>query len=167
MRGILVSTLILVSSTARAETFVHVRSEQTEVRSWLSEGYERSATFRALVDEIDRRPGIVYIEGATSVPHELDGALLHAVAGSREWPLLRVIVRLSLSRTMGITTLAHELQHVAEVLRAVRMADASDMSALFASIDQTHRNGSKLFETREAQLVALRVRDELDHNPKR
>jgi hypothetical protein len=167
MRAILVGALILVSSAAGAEPFEHVRSEQAAVRSWLAEGYQRSITFRALVDEIDGLPGIVYIEATVAVPHGLDGALLHTVAGSSDLRLLRVLVRLSLSRTMGITTLAHELQHVVELLRAGQTADSSAISALFTSIDETPGSGSSHFETREAKLVATRVRDELGHKSKR
>jgi hypothetical protein len=155
------------SSTAGAETFGHVRSEQATVRSWLTEGYERSATFRALVDEIDGLHGIVYIDGMAAVPAGLDAALLHTVAGSRELPILRIVVRFSLSRTVGIATLAHELQHVAEVLRAGQTTDSSAMTVLFRAIDETHGVGSGRFETQEARQVAARVRNELRLNPRR
>ena len=167
MRGILVGALIFVSSPAGAHTFAHVRSEQASVRAWLAEGYERSPTFRALVDEIDSLPGVVYIEATVAVPRGLNGALLHSVAGSPEQPLLRVLVRFSLSRDMAISTLGHELQHVAEVLRAGTTADASAMTALFASLDETHAIGSSHFETLDAQRVAVRVREELARNPRR
>ena len=167
MRGILVFALLLTASAVAAEPVRHVRSQQPAVREWIAEGYERSATFKALVDEIDGLPGIVYIDAMATNSRGLDGALLHAVAGSRELPLLRVLVRLNLSRAIGIVTIAHELQHVAEILRAGQTADSSAMTALFASIDKTHNTGSTGFETREAQLVGVRVRDELGRNPRR
>ena len=167
MRGILACALLFISSAAGAETFGHVRSEQAPVRQWLTEGYERSPTFKSLVDEIDRLPGIVYSEATTRVPSGLDAALLHTVAGSRKLPMLRVVVRFSLSRTIGIATLAHELQHVAEVLRAGQTADSSAMTALFRAIDETHGVGSGQFETQEAREVAVRVRDELRVHPRR
>jgi hypothetical protein len=168
MGGILACALLLVSSAAAAGTFQHVRSEQASVRAWLADGYERSATFKALVDEIDRLPGIVYIEATIAVPRGLNAALLHTVTGSREMPLLRVLVRLDLARAVGIATLAHELQHVAEVLRAGQTADSSAMTALFNAIDDGgHRSNSPRFETREAQQVEVRVRDELQSIAKR
>jgi len=168
MRGIIACFLIVGSTPAGAEEpFSHVRSEQAAVRSWLAEGYERSATFRALVDEIDRRPGIVYIEATNNVPHQLDGALVHNISGSRELPMLRVIVRASLDRVDGITTLAHEMQHVVEVLRAGKTTDGAAMSELFAAINGTHRNGSTLYETAEARSIAQRVRGELSRTRRR
>jgi len=164
MRGILVSVLLLAASPAAAAPFAHVRSEDAAVQSWLADGYARSATFRALVDEIDGLPGIVYIEATVAVPLGLDGALLHSVAGSRDLPLLRVLVRWSLSRATGIATIAHELQHVAEVLRAGQTADSAAISALFGSIGETRSTGSRHFETADAKRVTRRVLDELDHN---
>lgn len=167
MRGILVWAAVLCSSPATAATFEHVRSAQAPIRAWIVEGYERSETFRALVDEIEALPGIVYIDATVAMPHGLDGALLHVVAGSRDLPLLRVVLRLSLNRTGGIATLAHELQHVAEVLRAGQTADSSAMAALFASIDEADRNGSSHFETQAARQVTARVLDELRLSPRR
>jgi len=167
MRGILVCALVLVASAADAEVFAHVRSGQPAIRGWLAEGYERSATFKALVDEIDTLPGIVYIETGTVMRPGLDGALLHTVAGSRESPLLRVVVRWSLTRATGIATIAHELQHVVEVLRAGEVTDSSAMTALFESIGKTQPRGASQFETEAAREVTLRVLDELAQRSKR
>jgi hypothetical protein len=161
MRGALVWTLIVFSSPSPATAFDHVRSDQAVIRAWIDQGYRQSATFKALVDEVDGLPGIVYIDATVAVPRGLDGALLHRVAGSRELPILRVQLRWNLSVAEGIATLAHELQHVAEVLRAGRTLDSSGMSALFASIDAAHVTGSSHFETEEARQVTVRVRSEL------
>lgn len=167
MCGTIVWLLVLSSSAAPPTPFGHVRSDQASIRTWIAEGYEQSTTFRALVDEIDRLPGIVYIEGTLAIPHGLDGALLHSVAGSRELPLLRIQLRLSLSRAVGIATLAHELQHVMEVLRGGRMSDASAMAALFAALDEAHDRGAAHFETEEARQVTARVLHELGQNSRR
>jgi hypothetical protein len=56
---------------------------------------------------------------------------------------------------------------VVELLRAGQTADSSAISALFNSIDETPGSGSSHFETREAKLVATRVRDELGRKSKR
>jgi hypothetical protein len=161
MRGALAWALIVFSSPSPAAAFDHVRSEQAVIRAWIADGYSQSATFKALVDEVEGLPGIVYIDATVALPRGLDGALLHRVAGSRDLPILRVQLRWNLSPAEGIATLAHELQHVAEVLRAGQTLDASGMSALFASIDRSHVTGSSRFETEEARQVTTRVRDEL------
>jgi len=161
MRGALVWASIVCSSPSPAAAFDHVRSEQAVIRGWIAEGYSRSATFKALVDEVDGLPGIVYIDATVAVPRGLDGALVHSVAGSRALPILRVQLRWNLSTAEGIATLAHELQHVVEVLRAGATLDSSGMSALFASIDTGHASGSARFETEDARQVTARVRNEL------
>jgi len=161
MRGAFVWALVVFSSPSPAAAFDHVRSEQAVIRAWIVEGYSQSATFKKLVDEVEGLPGIVYLDATVAVPRGLDGALLHRVAGSRSLPILRVQLRWNLSPAEGIATLAHELQHVAEVLRGAQTLDSSAMSALFTSIDRAHVVGSSRFETEEARQVTTRVRDEL------
>jgi hypothetical protein len=166
MARYLAFVVILGVLPAEPATFAHVRSEQAPIRKWIGEGYDQSTTFRALVDEIDGLPGIVYIDATVAVPHGLDGALLHVVSGSSALPLLRVVLRTNLSRAEGIATLAHELQHVAKLLRSGRTGDSSAVTALFLSLDRAHDTGSSRFETEEARRVAVRVRDELDRSRK-
>ena len=166
MRGAFVWALVVFSSPSPAAAFDHVRSEQAVIRAWIVEGYSQSATFKKLVDEVEGLPGIVYLDATVAVPRGLDGALLHRVAGSRSLPILRVQLRWNLSPAEGIATLAHELQHVAEVLRAGQTGDSSAMTALFASLDEAHSNGASRFETQEARQVAARVLSELRRSPK-
>jgi hypothetical protein len=161
MRGLLALVLILWTSPVECATVDHVRSEQARVRAWIVEGYDQSPTFRALIDEIEGLTGIVYIDETIATPRGLDGALLHWVTGTSEMPLLRVVLRQGLSRVKGISTLAHELQHVAEFLRRARTADAETMTAVFSSIDTGPTGGSSRFETEEARRVTARVTDEL------
>jgi hypothetical protein len=167
MRGAFVWALIVFSSPSPAAAFDHVRSDQAVIRAWIAEGYSQSATFKALVDEVEGLPGIVYIDATVAVPRGLDGALLHRVVGSRDLPILRVQLRWNLSTAEGIATMAHELQHVAEVLRVGQALDSSRMSALFAAIDTAHDAGSSRFETEEARQVTTRVRDELGRRRQR
>lgn len=167
MRGFLALVLILWVSPVECATFAHVRSEQAPVRAWIAEGYDQSPTFRALVDEIEGLMAIVYVDATVATPRGLNGALLHWVTGTSDLPLLRVVLRQGLSRVMGIATLAHELQHVAEFLRSALTADAETMTAVFLSIDRGHTSGSSQFETEEARQVTKRVRDELGRSRKR
>ena len=105
------------------------RRPRKEAAKCVEHSYGQSASFKALVDEVEGLPGIVYIDATVAVPRGLDGALLHRVAGSRDLPILRVQLRWNLSAAEGISTLAHELQHVAEVLRTGQTLDCSGMSA--------------------------------------
>jgi hypothetical protein len=148
------------ASRAVAAAFRHVRSAEADVREILTAGYERSLTFKALVDEIESLPGIVYIDKTIALSRGLDGALLLAAAGSRELPILRVLIRANLSGDYRIANLAHELQHVAEVLRA-GAATSDGMSRLFASLDEPDRRPGSRFETAAAQAITEQVLKEL------
>jgi hypothetical protein len=155
----------LAASRATASDFLHVRSGDASIRDLLHSGYDHSPTFRALVDEIESRRGIVYIEQAVKLSRGMDGALLHAVAGSREMPFLRVLLKTNLARDYGLAVLAHELQHVVEVLRAGPPKDAAAIAALFAALD--HQTDDSKFETEDARAITSRVLDELQAGGRR
>jgi hypothetical protein len=142
--------------------FIHVRSDDASIRALLRSGYERSPTFRAVVDDVESRPGIVYIEQAVKLSRAMDGALLHTIAGSREMPLLRVLLKTNLAPDYAIAVLAHELQHVVEVLRAGPPKDAAAIAALFASLD--HQTADSTFETEDARATTSLVLSELRAN---
>ncbi len=151
--------LMLAPARAAAAGFDHVRSEDAYVRALLDSGYARSATFKALVDELDSRPGIVYIVQAVALSRGMDGALLHAVAGSPEIPMFRVLLKTNLGRDYAVAVLAHELQHVLEVLRAGRPMDSAAMAEFFAALDDQAADSK--FETEDARAITSRVLDEL------
>ena len=151
---------------ATAPDFGHVRSAQADVGELLTAGYERSVTFKALVDEIESLPGIVYIEKTIALSRGLNGALLLAAAGSRELPILRVLIRANLSGDYRIANLAHELEHVVEVLRA-GATTSGEMSRLFASLDEPDRRPGPRFETAAAQEITEQVLKELGRRVRR
>ena len=144
-----------------AGVFRHVRSEDAKIRTLLAAGYDQSATFKQLVDEIDAGPGIVYISHAVKLAGGIEGALLHGVAGSPELPVLRVLLKTNLGRSHAIATIAHELQHVVEVLRAGPPRDGTAISRIFARLRPAHEPKTRRFETEEAQRVTRRVLDEI------
>ena len=170
MHGILIGALVLSSVPATSQEgsaeFRHVRSAQADVRALLTAGYQRSLTFKALVDEIESLDGIVYIEKTIALSRDLDGALLLSVAGSRALPILRVLIRATLTGDYRIANLAHELEHVAEALRAGAIT-STDMSRLFASSDEPGSRPGSLFETAAAQGITRRVLKELSRRPRR
>jgi hypothetical protein len=115
---IVLALLTVNSSALPYGTFNHVRSGEQRMRELIEDGYVRSATFRALVDETDALSCVVYIATVTRLSKHLRGALLHDSAGIGEMPLLRVLVKASLPRDTAIATIAHELQHVVEAIGA-------------------------------------------------
>jgi len=157
-----IGAFMLLAANGEAAEFEHVRSEEASIRGLLRNGYERSTTFKALVDEIESRPGIVYIAQAVALSRGMHGALLHAVGGSREIPIFRVLLKTNLGREEAMAILAHELQHVLEVLHAGSPADAAAMARLFGALD--HQIEDSKFETEDARAIASRVLSELRAN---
>jgi hypothetical protein len=150
----------LAGGPATAADFTHVRSAQPDVRALLADGYDRSPTFQALVDQIDSLQGIVYIERSIALSDTRAGALLLSAAGSPDWPILRVQIRATLAGDYRIANLAHELQHVVEVLRA-RATTPEAMSSLFASLATRVGHPGSVYETAAAQDVTAQVLKEL------
>jgi len=150
---------------AAAADFTHVRSEDAFVRELLRAGYERSLTFKALVDEIESGQVIVYIDRVVTLSRGMEGALLHVAAGSSEIRFLRIVIKTSLAGDYAIGVLAHELQHVVEVQRA-RLTDGNSIANMFAALDADLPADAK-FETPEARAITERVVKELRSNVRR
>jgi hypothetical protein len=151
--------LALGANPTVASDFTHVRSDDASIRALLRSGYERSSTFKRLVDEIESLPGIVYIEPAAKLSRGMDGVLLHAVGGSGDIAMLRVLLKTNLAGDYAVAVLAHELQHVAEVLRAGPPRNGTEMAARFAAHDP--QKGDSKFETEEARAITGAVLREL------
>jgi hypothetical protein len=161
MRQTMALVLVLVPLQAAAADFRHVRSEQDRVRTLLKRGYEQSATLRGLIDELESLPGIVYIEETHAFAGGLAGALLHTVTGTRDLPILRVLVKTNLASAYQIAIIAHELQHACEALRANAATTSQAMTALFRTLDSNGTNAAAHFETRKAQEITAQVLREL------
>jgi hypothetical protein len=73
---------------------------------------------------------------------------------------MRVLLKEGLSNTRGIAVLAHELQHVIEVVQARAAAGGATMQQLFNRIGAA-QDGWRMFETQEAYRVTESVLDEL------
>src|SRR5262245_53742816 len=159
-----VATLfMLATGTGQAADMEHVRSDEAPIRALLQAGCERSATFRALVADIDSRPGIVYVASAIRLSRHMDGALLHVTSGAQTIPILRVLIRTGIAGDYAISVLAHELQHVLEILRIGPRAIAS-IAVTFAALDSDASDAK--FETHEARAIAEQVIRELGRQGK-
>ena len=90
------------------------------IRTLIGDGYMRSATFKTLVDTVENLSCVVYVTSAVKLSDGMRGALLHSAAGSRELPVLRVLLKASLAPYEAIAVIGHELQHVIEAVRGLR-----------------------------------------------
>ena len=73
--------------------------------------------------------------------------------------MLRVLLKTNLAGDYAVAVLAHELQHVAEALRAGPPRNAAEMEALFTAHDP--QTVDSKFETEEARAITDVVLREL------
>ena len=144
MRLLVLVAALAVPATALANAVGGPRIRPTDLRSakLLLEGLERSATLRTLVNELDARNLIVYLEMQPRLRARLAGSLTWITAT----PKFRY-VRISWNPEMGaetaIATLGHELQHALEVAQEPSIVSAATLEAFYRKhgIDMRSHNG--------------------------
>jgi hypothetical protein len=167
MEAGLILTLVLlgissVTSPDAVKTLVRLRTTESAVQELIGDGQRRSPTFAALVDTIERSDTFVYVARVHRLPHAMEGCLVNDGDGS---PVryLRVLLAIGTPRERMIVVLAHEFQHVAEVLAAGIVNDRGAVDALFNRIGSRTlgSNTSEQYETVAAQRVMAAVDREL------
>ena len=150
----LTSGLLAPADAGDPITLHRLRSMDVAIRATIDEGCRRSPTFAALVDDLERSSLIVYVEQVASLRDGMRGTLLHGGAAPQ---YLRVFLKRGMSLERRVVVLAHELQHVREVVAAGIVADAVEMDALFRRIGDKRSAGGK--RQRYETAAALRVAD--------
>lgn len=141
-----------------------VRSTDAAVLSLLHEGAERSASFQALVDAIDRSNGIVYVQFGVCAFGHLNGCLLPFVVPSPNDRYLRILVTGDSHRRTHeqlLALIAHELQHAREVIDHDEVVDVASMEAMYRRTGVPLTGGLSGYETSAARAAGDRVLAEL------
>ena len=123
-----VAALILLWSRAgvaqtSSPTVDPVRAITPELRQVVELGYERSPTFRSIVDGLAGCSVIVHLVPTASLPSDLVGGL-QLVTTAAGYRYLRVSMRTDLDLAQLIAVLGHELQHAFEIGQAPAVVDA-------------------------------------------
>jgi hypothetical protein len=141
-----------------------VRSLNPFISDLVREGRERSLTFRRLTDAIEGSDGIVYLEPGRCPVAASRACLLHWIGGAGEFRMLRVYLRLEGDdRDHLIAVVAHELQHVNEVLEHSNVRTSVAVRSLFMHIGSG--NDARSGETHKALDVEDLVAEELSRTP--
>ena len=143
--------------------FTRVRSTERYMNALIREGYDRSRTFRELVDTLQRSNVIVVIQPLPCAAGRIRSCLV-SVSGSLR--ARQIGIKIDPLHTIGdwlIATIAHELQHAVEIAEHSEVIDAKSAMALYRRIGLGRcREGlSEECETERALEIEKRVRDEL------
>jgi hypothetical protein len=114
--------------------YTRVRSDDRYLIELIRQGYDRSATFRRLVDTLQHSNVIVFVQPGSCVGGRVRSCLV-AVAGSDHDRHIRI--RLDPQHTIKnglIAAIAHELQHAVEVAESPDVVDRASLAALYRRI---------------------------------
>lgn len=138
-----------------------IRPQDARAASLLAAGAARSAAFRGLVERIEANRVIVYAGITPLLKSSLAGRLMW-MARTAHLRYVRIEISASLSPNQIIATLAHELQHVVEVIDEPAVVDEPSLVELYRRIGLPSRaTASAGWETLAAQEAGHRVRREL------
>jgi hypothetical protein len=113
--------------------FTRVRSTERFVIALIREGYERSPTFRELVDTLQQSNIIVFVQPAACAGGRIRSCLT-SVNGSAIERHIRISVDTRTSHNALIATMAHELQHAVEIAEHPEVINASGVLRLYRQI---------------------------------
>jgi hypothetical protein len=127
----------------------------------LRSGLERSGRVRALAHRVETSDVFVYIGVDARMDEGLAGRLTFSGQG-HQYRYLRVALSPKLGNDVMIAALAHELQHVVEVITHPEVTDDRQLKLLYERIGMANRvGGVQGWETRAAQETTYEVRREL------
>jgi hypothetical protein len=156
------SRATLASDGQPATTLRNLRISDAEIASAISACYDRSQTCHQLIDEIESSPTVVFLTPGQCLPPR-GGSCLRFVTASSHARYLQIVVDRDLNGRPLLKALAHELQHVVEVVRAPQVVDRSSFRMLYERIGFLV-SGSLMredWETQEAQRIASIVSKEI------
>jgi hypothetical protein len=165
MRALAVALLILgLAAVSRAEGPVAetravygVRAVSALAGQVIEQARARSATVRALLDELAASDVLVYVDFQFDPPVARGTTTL--VTASAHGRYLRIAVDVLLSPPDRLGVLAHELQHAVEIARDSSVRDDAALRALYKRIGWAVGRAS--FETQAAVDTERRARRDL------
>ncbi len=159
------STLIL-SSTVIAQNeeraFTRVRGAHPEIRRMIGEGDRMSATFRTLLDEIQRSNAIVVVQFGLCANGRFRSCVV-GVEGDARQRHIRIVLKARPTDYRLMATIAHELHHALEIVRESDVVDGESALRLYRRIatGDCKWGLSETCETEAAQTLEAKVLDEL------
>jgi hypothetical protein len=169
--GLLLLVAALTDRTIDAfdeRVVTRVRGLDDEFRALIREGDERSATFRGLVDEIQRSNTIVMVQYGLCAKGQVRSCVTH-VSGDTNARNIRIVINTRTTNDRLIATIGHELQHAVEIIRTPEATGPEKVMRLYRKIGngECAKGRSDRCETDAALAIERTVLDELDQSPRR
>lgn len=142
-----------------------IRPQDDRTTAMMAAGVARSASFRALVARVEASDVFVYVGMSPLLKSSMAGRLswMTKAGGFR---YVRAAISTDLSSDQIIASLAHELQHVVEVIEDNNVVDERSLESLYKRIGRrSTASVAAAWETVAAQDAAIRVRRELNAQP--
>lgn len=163
---LLCSAVLAVSSFAFATPGraggPRLRPQDSRTAKFIDLGFKRSATMRALIDRIEASNVIVYVRINPMMRPQLSGALTF-VTTSGGFRYVRAMINADQAPDLMIATLAHEFQHVVEVIDNPSVVDEQTLVSLYQRIGVANtQRAIPGWETAAAQAMGAQVRRELN-----
>jgi hypothetical protein len=152
-----------VATDAACQSTPRVRSENPMIAALVQEGKAGSATFKRLVDTIDRTDGIVYLEEGKCL-NSVHACLMLSVQVAGPNRILHVKINVRRRRAEVISAIGHELRHVVEALSQPKVRDSA---AIYMFFKHEGASDTGRFETPAAVEAGRMVEAELAASGKR
>ncbi len=135
-----------------------VRPITPELKQLVDLGYQRSDTFRSIVDGLVGLFVIVHLVPSASLPSGLVGGL-QIVTTAAGYRYLRISMRTDLDPAVLIAALGHELQHASEIGQAPAVVDSGTLREFYrlTGIESCLDSRHECYDTLRAQTMGHSV----------
>ena len=155
-----ITMMLLAALAGQAASVRHVRASEPKIAALIEDGLARSATFRRLVESLDRSDVIVYIDPKLT-RQSLGAYLAHNIVVSGGVRYLHIAIDTHGAESRIVPLLAHELQHAVEVATEPGVRDPRSVEQLFERLAiQFGCGGTSCTETQAAKDVEAAVSTE-------
>jgi hypothetical protein len=137
----------------------HIRTSEPVIASLLKYGYGASATFRLLVDALNRSNLLVYVD----LRKDGTGTGLHRLAASNGVRFAWISIARDRGQEQLTARLAHELQHAVEIATVPEVVNDGTLAAYYRRRGFSQGGGTtaETFESPAAQTIERTVFREL------
>jgi hypothetical protein len=137
-----------------------VRPYDGRTATLLLEGIQRSGTFREIVNRIEMRDVIVYLQMQPQLKGRLAGSMTW-LTRTNHFRYVRISISPDINGELAIATLGHELQHALEVASAPSVIDPESLTAHYRQIGITVKGQYNGWDTEAAQIAGDEIRRDL------